>query len=235
MSLLAIGAHPDDVELGCGGSLIAAVAAGRRVVIADLTRGELASAGTPEIRAREAAAAAAVLGAERMNLALPDGGLQRGDQQQLRAVVEVIRRTRPRLVLAPLDGDRHPDHCETHHLARQAVFLAGLARWPADGEPWRPALTMFYPGSRQSVADPAVVVDISPWWERQLQAIDCHASQFVRGVDDPPTPINAPDFRPWLEARAVAAGQLIGVRRGEALASAQPLPLRDPLRALGDE
>ena len=233
MSLLAIGAHPDDVELGCGGGLAAAGARGDDVVIADLTRGELASAGTPEIRAREAAAAARVLGVARVNLGLPDGGLRREDDAQLRAVVELIRRVRPRLILAPADGDRHPDHCEAHHLVERAVYRAGLPSLAAAGEPHRPAMVLHYPGSRQLVDTPSVVVDISRWWEQKLAALDCYASQFVRGPGDPVTPINAPDFRPWLEARATIDGERIGVRHGEALAATRPLPLTDPLEALG--
>jgi bacillithiol biosynthesis deacetylase BshB1 len=229
VSLLAIGAHPDDIELGCAGSIAASTSRGRRVVLLDLTDGELASHGTRGQRAAEAASAARVLGVERRRLGLPDGGVRRDDGEQVARLVAVLREVRPRLVLAPVDGDRHPDHVETHHLVRRAVFVAALARHDSAAPPHRVDAVLYYPGSCQQISRPAVVVDVTPVWERRCAAIDCHASQLERRPGTAPTPINAPGFRAWLDARAVVAGRAIGVAYGEAFDGERPAGLVEPL------
>jgi bacillithiol biosynthesis deacetylase BshB1 len=233
VSILAIGAHPDDVELGCGGSIAISTSRGRRVTLLDLSRGELASAGSPAERAAEAAAAARLLGAERRNLNVPDGGVRRDDPGQVTRLVGVLRELRPRLVLAPLDGDRHPDHVEAHHLVRRAVFVAALARHAPESAPHRVEALLFYPGSYQQVGRPAVVVDVTTVWERRSAALDGHVSQLERRPGGAATPINAPGFRAWLEARAVTAGRAIGVAYGEAFAADRPVGLSEPLAFCG--
>jgi bacillithiol biosynthesis deacetylase BshB1 len=233
MILLAFGAHPDDVEIAAGGTLANAVAHGHRVVIADLTRGERATAGTPEERAREAAAAARVLGVERLCLDLPDSGLDRGDPAQNRAVVEVLRQTRPDLVFAPVGRDLHPDHREGHHLVRRGAYLAGLARYPAAGAPHRPALILFYPASREAPPRASVVVDISATLERKMEALACYGSQFVRAAGGPATPLNAEGFLERVRSRAAVAGMEIGVSYGEPFVADRPLRAVDPLAVLG--
>jgi bacillithiol biosynthesis deacetylase BshB1 len=233
MILLAFGAHPDDVELAAAGTLANAVDHGHRVVIADLTRGERATAGTAEIRAREALAAARVLGVERVNLGLPDADLDRSDPAQKLALVEVMRRVRPDLVIAPIGRDPHPDHRETHHLVRRASYLAGLSGYAAQGAPHRPSLILFYPASRETLPRAHVVVDVGATLERKMEALACYASQFVRAPGGPATPINAEGFLERVRARGAVAGLEIGVAYGEAFLADRPLGVRDPLATLG--
>ena len=233
MIVVAFGAHPDDVELAAAGTLANAVEHGHRVMIADLTRGELATAGTAEIRAREALAAARILGVERVTLSLPDAGLDRSDPAQKRAVAEVLRRVRPDLVIAPTGRDRHPDHSETHHLVRRACFLSGLAGYAAEGPPHQPGLLLFYPSSREPLPRAAVVVDVSATLERKMEALACYASQFVRASGGPATPLNAEGFLDRVCARAAVAGIEIGVAHGEAFLADRPLRVVDPLALLG--
>ena len=179
VDLLAVMAHPDDAELLCGGTLARAADQGHRTGIVDLTRGELGTRGTPERRAEEAAAAAAVLGvAERVNAGLPDGRLANTDPAR-RIVVEQIRRLRPRVVLLQYGTGRHPDHRVASELVRDACFLAGLKNYPADGEPFRPAKLCQALSFREDPVKPSFVVDISEQFERKLAAIACYASQFT--------------------------------------------------------
>lgn len=231
--LLAFGAHPDDVELSCGGWLALAASRGQRVVIVDLTRGELATNGSPAIRAEEAEAAGEVLGvASRENLELPDGELRADDPDQLAAVVEALRHHRPTLALAPWLEARHPDHAATGHLVERATFLAGVTRYRPDlGAPHRPVRLVFYPERRE--VQPSFVVDITAFADVKAQAIACHRSQF--GGDGTPTLINAPL---GLEAFAVRDrywGATIGVRHGEPYKVRAPIPLPDPLAVLGED
>ncbi len=176
--LLALFAHPDDAELLAGGTLIKAVDQGYRVVAAGLTRGELGSKGTPELRAKEAAAAADVMGlAERVNLGLPDGHLASTDAMR-RIVVEAIRRYQPRTVITHYTVGRHPDHRLAAELVRDACFLAGLVNYPADGEKHRPAKLLHTMSYREDAVRPAFVVDTSAQLERKLEAMRCFASQW---------------------------------------------------------
>ncbi len=179
VDILAVVAHPDDAELLMGGTLARAVDQGRRAGILDLTRGELGSRGTPELRATEAAAAAAVLGiAERANAGLPDGHLANTDAMR-RVVVEWIRRFRPRVVLLPWRVGRHPDHRIAAELIRDASFLAGLRNYPAEGEPFKPFKLCHALAFREDSPQPSFVVDVSAQFERKLAAVACYASQFA--------------------------------------------------------
>ena len=189
---LFFGAHPDDVELTSGGLAALLASHGHAVGIVDLTRGESASRGTVEERAKEAAAAAATLGVEgRTTLSLPDLGLDRRDPEQLRAVVACLREQRPRLVVAPDRHDAHPDHIEASHLVARACYLAGLARFAAPGERHRPERVLF---ALYRMSPPAhVVVDITPVWDRRAAALAAHGSQLA-GAAGPPTYLTAPDF-----------------------------------------
>ena len=234
MILVAFGAHPDDIELGAGATLAAAAAHGHAVTIVDLTRGEQASAGTPAIRAREARAAAGALGAERLTLAFPDTGLQRFDREQVRGVVAVLRSLRPHLVLAPTGRDRHPDHVEAHHLVRRAVYLAGLVKLdPESGPPHRPAAVLFYPSSREPLAHPHLIVDVSATIGHKMRALAAYKSQFVRGRGGPATPLNAAGFLARVKARAQAAGLEVDAAYGEAFLLDRPLKARDPFFVIG--
>jgi bacillithiol biosynthesis deacetylase BshB1 len=178
VDLLAIAAHPDDAELTCGGTLAKAAKQGHRTGIVDLTRGETASRGTPEARAQEAAAAARVLGvAERVNGGLPDAHLHNSDTMR-RAVVELVRRLRPRVVILPFPVGRHPDHRVASELCRDACFLAGLKNYDAPGDPHRPHKVLYALAYREDPVKPTFVVDISDTFDAKLAAVRCYASQF---------------------------------------------------------
>ena len=176
--LLAIGAHPDDVELTCGGTLIKAGRQGHRTGIIDLTRGETATAGTPETRETEATAAARVMGvAERVNAGLPDAHLHNTDEMRT-AVVELLRALKPRAVILPFPVGRHPDHRVASELCRDACFLAGLRNYPASGEAHRPEKVLYALAYREDPVKPSFVVDVSDEFDTKLAAIKCYASQF---------------------------------------------------------
>lgn len=178
VDLLAIAAHPDDVELTCGGTLIKAAKRGHRTAIVDLTGGETGTHGSGAMRAKEASAAAEVLGvAERVNAALPDAGLHNTDDTR-RVVVELIRRFAPRVVIAPYPIGRHPDHRIASELSRDASYLAGLKNYRADGKPHRPEKVLYTLAYREDAVKPSFVVDISDEFETKLDAIRCYGSQF---------------------------------------------------------
>ena len=219
------GAHPDDVELSSGGLAALLAAHGHAVAIVDLTRGEAASRGTPDERAAEADAAARVLGiAERVCLALPDTGLDRGNPTQLAAVVTCLRRLRPALVVAPDREDMHPDHVEASHLVGRACYLAGLARYPAEGERHRPARLLF--AQYRTVRTPHLVVDVGAVWEARMAAVRAHTSQLDPGRG-PATYLTEPGFLEAVEARARSLGAVIGARYGEGYRGAGPIAVRD--------
>jgi bacillithiol biosynthesis deacetylase BshB1 len=175
---LAIAAHPDDVELTCGGTLTKAARAGHTTGIIDLTRGETGTRGTPETRAREAAQAADVLGVTgRVNAGLPDARIHNNDETRS-VLVELIRRFRPRTVILPFPVGRHPDHRIASELGRDACFLSGLANYHADGKVHRPDKIIYALAYREDPVKPTFVVDISEEFETKLEAIRCYSSQF---------------------------------------------------------
>ncbi|HLU38291.1 MAG TPA: bacillithiol biosynthesis deacetylase BshB1 [Planctomycetota bacterium] len=211
--VLVLAPHPDDAEIACGGTILQLTRAGRRVVVVDFTRGEKGSRGDAATRAREAEAAAQVLGlAARENLGLPDTEL-RDDDAALRAVLGAIRRHRPALLLAPHGADPHPDHAAAHAISRRAWFHAGLRHvLPDCGPAFRPERVLWYPGNE--LVAPSVVVDIGSVVADKMRAIACYASQvegserahFVHKLD----PIER------VELRDRYYGSRAGVRVGEA-------------------
>ena len=217
--VLAVGAHPDDVELGCGATVARLAAAGRRVGVLDLTAGEMGTRGDVETRAREARAAAAALGVVwRECLGLPDGGLSRADDRQLAALVGALRAAEPRAVLLPSEGDPHPDHAAAAELIRHASFLAGVGNYePKRGAPRRPALLLAYPGPRQLLA-PALVVDVSAAYGAKRAALAAHASQFDPAAGAA-THLASGHFLAAIEGRDRACGNLAGAEFGEGFAS----------------
>lgn len=227
MKLLAFGIHPDDVELGCGGTIALSAHHGHEVTIVDLTRGESSSNGTPEERAREAEAAARILGCgERRNLGLPDAGVRSEDPEQRLAVVRAIRTVRPRVVLVPNGDDPHPDHACGARLVEHALYLAGIHGYDRGGsEAWRVERWLAYSGRRPVRAD--VVVDITPVYEAKRRAIAAHRTQFEASEGSVATPLNVPDFLSVVEARDSVHGRMIGVRWGEAYQSPRPVGLGD--------
>ncbi len=222
--VVAVGAHPDDVELGCGGMLARLAASGRRVGIVDLSAGEMASRGSVAQRRAEAERAAEDLGAAwRTCLELPDAGLAAHDPAQQAAVVAALRRATPRAILMHHGGDSHPDHRQAARLVEQACFLAGVGRlWPELGAPWRPTLLLAFPGPRQLLA-PQLVVDVTAWYDAKRAAVAAHASQFEGGWEGaagaPPTHLSSGYFLAAVEGRDRAAGNLIGCEFGEGLFS----------------
>ena len=192
IDVLAVGAHPDDVELGCGGMLLALKARGYRFVILDLTAGEKGSRGDRATRAAEAKAAAELLGASgRECLGLPDTQVDDTDGA-VRLMVEQLRKWRPKLVVAQDEGDQHPDHAAGARIVQRAVFLAALQNFDAAGTSHRVARVIRY--SRHTFFRPGFVVDISDHVQEKLAAVRCYASQFTRGSAGAKTPISAPDF-----------------------------------------
>lgn len=222
---LFFGAHPDDVELTCGGLAALLARNGHAVGIVDLTRGEMGTRGDVGVRAREAEAGARALGvASRENLGLPDGGLNRHDRAQLTAVVECLRRHRPTLVVAPPLEDDHPDHVECARLVTRACYLAGLAKYAPGTERWRPARLLH--AMYWQVAHPHLVVDITPVWDARVAAVLAHASQLDPAAGDA-TYLTAPGFLGLVEARARIFGAAAGGTFGEGYRSRGPLVLRD--------
>ncbi|MES2303988.1 MAG: bacillithiol biosynthesis deacetylase BshB1 [Gemmatimonadota bacterium] len=178
VDLLVVAPHPDDAELLAGGTLAKAADQGHRTGILDLTRGELGSRGSPELRAEEADAASLILGVSmRLNAGLPDGHLDNNDAMR-RVVVEQLRALRPRVVILPYIVGRHPDHRIASELVRDACFLAGLRNYPAAGEPFKPFKLCFALAYREDPVPPTFIVDISSTFERKLAAVACYASQF---------------------------------------------------------
>jgi bacillithiol biosynthesis deacetylase BshB1 len=182
LDVLAVFAHPDDAELLCGGALLKSADEGERTGILDLTRGETGTRGTPELRAREAAAAADVLGlAVRRNAGLPDARI--ANSHEARGVVAgLIRELRPRVVVTHWPAGRHPDHRVASELVRDACYLAGLTNFDAPGTRFRPLKVVYASGFREDADPPSFVVDITGQMDRKVQAILAYESQFDGAV-----------------------------------------------------
>lgn len=231
LDILALGAHPDDVELTCSGTLLKAMLNGKKAGIIDFTRGELGTRGTPEIRMAEANAAADVLGiSARENLRFRDGFIQNDEAHQLE-VIKMLRKYQPDIVLANAVRDRHPDHGRASELAREACFLSGLKniKTELDGknqEAWRPKLVYHY---IQSVAiEPDFIVDVSEVWAKKMSSYEAYKSQFFDPKSgEPQTYISSPDFLKMVESRAVHYGHAIGVKYGEGFTIERPMGVDD--------
>jgi len=224
--ILAVGPHPDDVEIGAAATLAKEAAAGRSVVICDLTAGEMGTNGTPATRAQEAAAAAVIIGASRrICLHLPDSRLGQAPQgaDLLAGLIRVIR---PRLVMGPYGEDRHPDHRDGYALVRRAVFLAGLAQhdceiWEAHPDtaaaramgPWRCGVLFHY--LINSPARPSVLVDVSAHYHTKRRALAAFDSQFGFRAQAAPTPLNDGIYLPGVEGRDASFGRDAGVAFAE--------------------
>ncbi len=227
--LLAIGAHPDDADLGVGGMLANAARQGLRVAMLDLTRGELGTRGTSEERGLEAAAAARVLGVDtRVNAGLPDGALADTPEQRL-VVIQKIRELRPKVILAPMRHDRHPDHEAAHALARATNFMAGLPKVETGQAPHRAGHIYFYHAYFNSPEPPSMVLDVSEVFELKLSALREFRSQFHNpDRNEPETAISTAAFWEQIATRAAFWGNQVGVRHGEPLYSLGPLGMALP-------
>lgn len=219
LDILAFGVHPDDVELGCSGTIMAALAEGKKVGIVDLTRGELGTRGTAETRKQEAAAAAAIMGVTvRENLGMADGFFQ-NDEQHQRMVIEVIRKYRPEIILANAPEDRHPDHGRSAKLVSDAAFLAGLRKIETTDneqpqEAWRPTYVFHYIQDR--FIQPSFVVDITAYMDKKIESVLAYTTQFnSTGGNEPQTYISTPQFLETVKARAMMLGKRIGVGYAE--------------------
>lgn len=219
IDILAIGAHPDDVELGCSATLAKEISNGKKVGILDLTRGELGTRGTAEIRDQEAIDAANVLGAKfRHNLGFADGFFVNNASAQLE-IIKVIRKYRPDIVLCNAIDDRHIDHGKGSKLTSDACFLSGLRRIETIYEgnhqrEWRPKHVYHY--IQWKNIEPDFVVDVTGFLEKKLEAVRAYKSQFHNpDSDEPSTPITSKNFMDSLTYRAMDLGRLIGVDYGE--------------------
>ena len=214
VDLLVFGPHPDDLEIGLGGSIVKHVALGHRVGLCDLTRGELGTNGTPEERVAESESAREVLGAEwRENLGLPDGDIG-GDRSHLRTIVELIRRARPKTIAVPYERDRHPDHVAASRLLTRAAFQSGLVRYAAAGEKWRADWLLYY--FINDSTRPSFVVDVSAQYSTKRAALACHRSQFAPpATGAAATRLNTPRFQQLIESRDAQFGALVGVEFAE--------------------
>ena len=222
VDVLAVGPHPDDIEIGIGGTVAKHAALGLRVGLCDLTAGEMGSNGTPDDRLVEAEAARLVLGAEwRVNLRLPDRALG-GDAEQVRAVAGLVRRARPRVVALPHWADRHPDHVAASHLLTEGVFSAGLRRYPAEGDAWKPEWVCYY--FINDAAPPSFVVDVSDHYETKRRALACHVTQFApSGAGTVATRLTTSRFQQLIESRDAQFGALSGVAFAEGFIVKQPV------------
>lgn len=215
VDLLAIAAHRDDVELTCAGTLLKAVDQGHRTGILDLTAGESGTRGSAALRAEEAERAAAILGVtERRNAGLPDAHLANTDATR-RVIVEHLRHFRPRVVILPFPVGRHPDHRIASELARDACFLAGLARYDAPGEAHRPHKILYALAYREDPVKPTFVVDVSEQFERKLAAIRCYGSQFDGARSAGEIFPTGQDLYSLVETQNAHYGSLIRRRYGE--------------------
>jgi bacillithiol biosynthesis deacetylase BshB1 len=222
IDLLVFGPHPDDIEIGLGGTVARHAAAGHQVGLCDLTEGELSSNGTVEARRAEAAAAARVLGASfRENLKWPDGGITR-TPALIESAVEIIRRHRPRTIAIPYWKDRHPDHVDASHVLRVAAFKSGLRRYAPGTDPWRPDWVCYY--FINDGATPSFVVDVSAHYQRKRDALACYKSQFAPAEADAiATRLTHATFRQLVESRDAQFGALAGVAFAEGIVVREPV------------
>jgi bacillithiol biosynthesis deacetylase BshB1 len=220
LDILAFGAHPDDVELTCSGTILLHTKAGSKVGIVDLSRGELGTRGNEELRKEEAAKASSILGLTlRENLNLPDGFI-RNDRESRMAVVAMIRKCRPEIILCNAINDRHPDHAVAAALVSDSVFLSGLIKVQTEDEKgvrqkaWKPRAVYHYIQDRY--IKPDFLIDVSSVWEERMQSVYAFSSQFYNpDSDEPETPISSRDFIDFLNSRAREFGRPAGISYAE--------------------
>jgi len=230
VDVLAIAAHPDDVELTCAGTLVMLARRGRRFGIVDLTSGEMGTRGTAETRETEARRAAEILGAVfRETLDLKDGGLETGRAAEL-AVIDVIRREKPRLVITSYPEDRHPDHARAGRLVTDAAFYAGLRKLPSSRPAHRPQQVIYF--STFLLQEPQLLVDVTPAMDVRREAMRAFASQFHDPASrEPPTMLSQQSFLEKVEARSRHFGLLAGVEFAEGFMSRRPPRVDDLVTA----
>ncbi len=233
LDILAIGVHPDDVELGCSGTLINELKLEKKVGIADLTQGELGTRGTIETRYEEAASAAMIIGAQvRENLKMRDGFFKNDEEHQLQ-LIRVLRKYQPEIVFGNILQDRHPDHGRAGHLISDACFLSGLSKIETKDEQgnvqsrWRPKYFLQY--IQDWYHEPDILIDISDVFEQRMKAVQAYTTQFYsggNGNNGPQTYISTPDFLDSVVARARMLGKRIGVKYAEGFISEKKIGIR---------
>lgn len=237
LDALAFGAHADDVELSCGGTLAKLAGLGRKTGIVVLTRGEMATRGSAEVRAREFAAAAEILGlAAHEMLDVPDGRVEVTWENKLK-IIRVLRAHRPKIVFAPYWVDRHPDHEQTSVLVRHASYLSGLVKIETGAPPFRPNKVVYY--QTRFEFPPSFIVDVTEAHERKMRAVGAYESQFHRpkqaGPGTEETLIGRPEFLATIETRGRHYGAAIGVTYGEPFHVREAIQIGDPVGFFGPE
>ena len=231
LDLLAIGTHPDDIELTCSGTVAKCIRTGYSAGIIDLTQGELGTRGNSDIRLREAKKGAKVLGVTiRENLRIPDGNIE-VNQKNILKLVTAIRRYRPKILLIPHSVERHPDHVHAHYLSREAWFYAGLRKIKTNlngklQEPWRPYHCFHYMQWHEFT--PSFIVDISGVFDIRMDSIKAHRSQFYDPKSrDPETLLSQKTFFDFIETRCKSYGNKIGAQYGEPFYSIDAVGIQD--------
>lgn len=232
LDILAFGVHPDDVELGCAGTIMASLAEGKKVGIVDLTQGELGTRGSAETRKIEAANAAKIMGVEiRENLKMADGFFQH-DEENVKKIIAVIRKYQPEIILCTAPEDRHPDHGRSAKLIADAAFLSGLRKIETYNNgiaqaSWRPTYVFHYIQDR--FIQPSFVVDISTYMDKKIESVLAYTTQFYTSADhsnEPQTYISSPQFLETVKARALMLGKRIGVIYAEGFISEKVLGIK---------
>lgn len=234
LDILAIGVHPDDVELGCSGTIINEIRSGKKVGIVDLTQGELGTRGTIETRYKEAAEAAMILGVHiRENLKMRDGFFKNDEEHQLK-LIAAIRKYRPNIVIGNVLHDRHPDHGRAGQLIADSCFLSGLSKIETKDENgqsqerWRPAYLLHY--IQDWYHEPDLLIDISEVFELRMKSIEAYSTQFhttAESIKGPQTYISTPDFLDSVIARARMLGKRIGVKYAEGFICEKKIGIRN--------
>jgi N-acetylglucosamine malate deacetylase 1 len=234
LDILAIGVHPDDVELGCSGTLINEIKLGKKIGIVDLTQGELGTRGTVETRYQEAANAAILIGASvRENLKMRDGFFKNDEEHQLK-LIQAIRKYQPEIIIGNILHDRHPDHGRAGHLISDACYLSGLAKIETKDEngslqqKWRPKYFLQY--MQDWYHEPDLLLDITDAFEQRMKAIQAYTTQFHSGQiaeEGPQTYISSPDFLDSVIARSRMLGKRIGVKYAEGFISEKKIGIKN--------
>jgi len=233
LDILAFGVHPDDIELSCAGTLLVEKGNGKKVGIIDLTKGELGTRGNEQTRKEEAENSAVILGVDiRENLEMADGFFKNDKETQI-AIIKVLRKYRPEIILCNAPEDRHPDHGRAAGLVNDAVFLSGLKKIETSDEQggfreaWRPKYIFNY--IQDNYLNPAFVIDISDVFDKKIEAIEAFSTQFYNpGASDkePQTYISSPEFLESVINRAKMFGRMIGVRYAEGFLSRKTIGLK---------
>jgi len=234
LDILAIGVHPDDVELGCAGTLINEIKLGKNVGILDLTQGELGTRGTIDTRYEEAAKAARIIGACcRENLKMRDGFFRNDEEHQM-SLIRTIRKFQPEIIIGNILKDRHPDHGRAGHLISDAFFLSGLAKIETrddqgnQQQKWRPRYFLQY--IQDWYHEPDILIDVSDSFDQKMKAVEAYSTQFYNGKPDdggPQTYISSPDFLDSIVARARMLGKRVGVKYAEGFLSEKKIGIRN--------